>query len=318
LSKRRLRLASENNIFRAGLNYKFILGAAKSRATLETSMKRLGLAMIAVVGSAPVWAADLPRPQPVYKAPVIAPAPTWAGFYAGGNVGYGWDPASAAFNPSTYVSTIMAPFGGWVDTGPDSGPVALAVHPKGWLGGGQFGYNWQQNSLVYGLEADIDWSGIKDSTSAPWSVNGTVGGDAAGLTGFVGLQQQLDYFGTVRGRIGWAHDSLLIYGTGGLAWGHVKTTFNTFGITPANLGFSPAQMAALQGGGYASTSGLRAGFAVGAGFEWMVAHNWSVKAEYLYVDLLGGDTLTIPGGVANGGDLPVQVARVGFNYFIRP
>ena len=114
-------------------------------------------------------AADLPMKAPVYnKAPVMAPVTDWAGFYIGGNVGYGWDPANATFNPSLYATTLLGPLGGpFVDTGPDSGPVALRVAPKGWLGGGQFGYNWQQNALVYGLEADFDFSGMKASASAP-------------------------------------------------------------------------------------------------------------------------------------------------------
>lgn len=273
-------------------------------------------AIIAIGLVSSARATDLPVKAPIYKAPALVPVTSWEGFYAGGNVGYGWDPASATFNPSTYATTLLGPLGGpWVDTGPDSGPVALSVHPKGWLGGGQLGYNWQQNTLVYGLEADFDWSGMKASASAPFFVNGTEGGDIAGFTGNVGLQQKLDYFGTVRGRLGWAKDALLLYGTGGLAWGHVKTTFNTFGVTQNAPGqFTAAQLAAIQNGGNAQSSGLRAGFAVGAGFEWMVAHNWSVKAEYLYLDLMGSDTLTIPGGTASAGNLSVQVARVGFNY----
>jgi outer membrane immunogenic protein len=285
-------------------------------------MKKFGLALLAVVGCTPVLAADLPPPQPmVYKAPppMIVPVATWQGFYVGGNVGYGWDPASATFNPSTYATTILGPLGGpFVDTGPDSGPIALSVAPKGWLGGAQFGYNWQRQSLVLGAEADIMGANIKGSTSAPFFVNGTEGGDDAGFSGNVGLQQKLDYFGTLRGRLGWANDTLLLYGTGGLAWGHVTTTFNTFGITQTALGgFTPAQLAALQSGGFASASDIRWGYAVGAGFEWMIARNWSVRGEYLYVNLGGGDTLVIPGGVANS-NLSVNVARVGFNYFLRP
>jgi outer membrane immunogenic protein len=286
-------------------------------------MRKLLMSAIAIsaLGIASAAAADLPVKTPILKkAPPPAPAANWQGFYVGGNAGYGWDPATAYFNPSNYVTTIMASFGGFVDTGPDGGPVSLSVKPKGWLGGGQFGYNWQQNSLVYGLEADIDWSGIKSSTSAPWFVNGTVGGDNAGVMGNVGLQQKLDYLGTVRGRLGWANDTLLLYGTGGLAWGRVATTFNTFGVTQtANLGFTPAELAALQTGGYASNTSTRVGYAVGAGFEWMVAHNWSVKAEYLYAQLQGsGGSLSIPGGTASTNGFSVQLARIGLNYFFRP
>jgi outer membrane immunogenic protein len=265
-------------------------------------------------------AADIPIKAPVYKAPVMAPVTGWSGFYAGANAGYGWDPSNAIFNPSAFATTLLGPLGGpFVDTGPDSGPVALRVRPKGWLGGGQFGYNWQQNALVYGFEADFDFSGMKASASAPFFVNGTEGGDLAGFTGNVRLQQKLDYFGTVRGRLGWANDNVLLYGTGGAAWGQVRTTFNTFGVMQNAPGmFTAAQLAAIQAGGYATASDTRFGFAVGAGAEWKVASNWSVKAEYLFVELSGSQTLTIPGGVATAGNLPVQVARVGVNYFFRP
>jgi len=283
-------------------------------------MTRAGLAAAVIICSSPAWAADLPSPQPIYKAPVMAPASTWEGFYVGGHVGYGWDPAHAIFNPSTYATTILAPLGGpWVDTGPDTGPINLTVNPKGWLGGVQFGYNWQRRSFVFGGEADFSWADIKDSTSAPFTVTGTEAGDLASFTGNVGLQQKLDYFGTIRGRLGWTPDNaLLLFGTAGLAWGHVTTTFDTFGITAPAGDFTPQQLAALQNGGYATASDLRWGYAVGGGLEWMFAHNWSVKGEYLYVNLgSGSDALVIPGGIAHS-DLSVQVARIGVNYFIRP
>jgi outer membrane immunogenic protein len=126
----------------------------------------------------------------------------WGGFYIGANGGYGWDPASATFNPATYATAAIGALGPFVVTGA-SPPINLSVHPQGWLGGGQIGYNWQQNSLVLGLEADVDWSGMRASTSAPFFVNGTIGGDIANFTGNVGLSQSVEYFGAARGRIGW-------------------------------------------------------------------------------------------------------------------
>jgi outer membrane immunogenic protein len=281
--------------------------------TIKRYATWLGAILTAASCSTPVWAADLPlpTPQPVYKAPVVAPLPTWEGFYVGGHVGYGWDPANASFNPATFSTSILGPN---FDDISDSGPTNLAVHPQGWLGGGQLGYNWQRGALVYGAEADISWANITGSTSAPFFVNGTLGGDDADFKGNVGLQQKLDYFGTVRGRAGWANNTLFLYGTGGFAWGHVSTTFDTFGITAPPGQFSAQELAALQTS--ATSSDIRVGFAVGAGLEWLVARNWSVKAEYLFVDL-SNSTLVIPGGVAHS-DPEVQVARVGFNYFIRP
>lgn len=277
-------------------------------------MRSLPLAMIATVSTlalVPIAsAADMPV-KAVYQAPVK----TWQGFYVGGHVGYGWDPADATFNPVTYVTSALPTY----IVASSSGPVNLSVEPDGWLGGFQVGYNWQQNSLVFGLEADFSWSGIKDSTSAPWSVNGTApAGYPANLTGTVSLEQKVDYFGTVRGRLGWANNSLLVYGTGGLAWGHVVTTFSNGNINVAQPGcivcLSPAQVAALTAGGYASSSDIRFGYTLGGGGEWMFASNWSAKAEYLFINLGGSDTLAISGGQANAGNVSLHVARVGVNY----
>lgn len=244
---------------------------------------------------------------------MVAPAASWEGFYIGGHGGYGWDPAKATFNPVTYVKSAVP---GITITG-SSGPVNLSVDPEGWLGGVQFGYNWQRNVWVYGLAADFSWSDIEDSASAPWFVNSVPVRLPVNISGIVGLEQKLDYFGTLRGRFGWANNSLLLYATGGAAWGHVKTTFSNSNITLSGAGvagLTPAQVAALRAGGYASTSRIRWGFVAGAGFEWMFAQDWSLKAEYLYMDLLGSDTLAITGGVATAGDMSVHIARVGVNY----
>jgi outer membrane immunogenic protein len=287
---------------------------AMTNQLIKNALSGVAFVLFAALGGS-AYAADLIPPPAVFKAPVMAP-PTWAGFYIGGNIGYGWDPASATFNPATYAATILGPLtaGTYVVTGA-SGPVSLSVNPQGVLGGIQGGYNWQKGSTVYGVEADFDGTGIRAATSAPFFVNGTIGGDLANFTGNVGLSQKLDYFGTVRGRVGWANDTTLLYGTGGLAWGHVTTTMNTFGITevPPSLALTPNLISALTVS--SSASDFRVGFAVGAGIEWIVVRNWSVRAEYLLVDLLGGGgTLGIPGGSGTWSWLPVQVARVGFNY----
>jgi outer membrane immunogenic protein len=270
----------------------------------------LSLAIIRVAA-----ATDLPV-KPVYKAPEVAPVTNWEGFYIGGHFGYGWDPASATFNPVVYVTSAVP---GLPITG-SSGPVNLSVEPEGWLGGAQLGYNWQRQSWVFGLAADISWSDIEDSASAPWFVNSLALQEVPfKVTGIVRLEQKLDYFGTLRGRLGWANNALLLYVTGGAAWGHVKTTFSNsdIGVSGAGGALTPAQVSALQAGGYASTSDIRWGYTVGGGLEWMFARNWSVKAEYLYIDLLGTDTLAITGGVATAGDMSVNIARVGVNYFFR-
>ncbi|HXW40048.1 MAG TPA: outer membrane beta-barrel protein [Xanthobacteraceae bacterium] len=268
----------------------------------------IGLSLLGSLAAGPALAADM-----ALKAPPAPAVYNWQGFYGGGNIGYGWDPATATFNPTAFANAVLGPLGGpYVVTG-SSGPVNLSVNPQGVLGGGQVGYNWQSGATVYGIEADFDGANINGSTSAPFFVNGTEGGDIADFAGNVGLAQKVDYFGTVRGRLGWANDNLLLYGTGGFAYGHVTTSLNTFGITAPPGEFSAAQLAALQVS--ASTSSLRPGFAVGGGIEWALARNWSIRAEYLFVDLASATgTLTIPGGSASLSYVPIQVVRFGFNY----
>ncbi len=114
--------------------------------------------------------------------------------------------------------------------------------------GGTAGYNWQYNHVVLGVEADIDWSGISGTTTA---------GCAAGCT------TNNDWLGTVRGRLGYAFDRFLPYVTGGLAVGDIRAS------TP----------------GFAGATTTNAGWALGAGLEYAVAGNWTVKGEYLHVDL---------------------------------
>jgi outer membrane immunogenic protein len=272
-------------------------------------MRRLIVGALAAVLAGPAMAADLPPRMPV-KAPVASPAYNWSGFYAGGHVGYGWDPASATFDPAAYaaataptlvVATATAPFG-------------MSVDPSGVLGGLQFGANFQNGAFVYGVEADVSFAAIREEANRGFAVTGTVGGDNGDFTGNVRLRQELDYFGTVRGRLGVANDTWLLYATGGLAWGHVKTTFEVNNIVLA----SPGNYGGVNPPPYpvsASASAIHFGYAVGGGLEWAFAPRWTARAEYLYIDFgSGGDTLVIPGGVAHTSDLNLHVARFGVNY----
>jgi len=263
-----------------------------------------GIAFIGMLAFGPALAADMAVKAPLPPAPA---AGNWSGFYIGANGGYAWDPSTVFFDPGVFATTVLAP--GFV-VASSSRPFALSVHPQGALGGGHVGYNWQAGVWVYGFEADFDGANIKGSAAAPFSVVGTNFGDAANITGNLGLTQKIDYFGTARGRFGWADNAALFYVTGGVGWAHVKTTVNTFGIT--SFGLTPAQAAALLVS--ASSSDVRAGLALGAGVEWAIAQNLSLRAEYLFIDLASGGSLTIPGGSASFNYLPVQVARVGLSF----
>ncbi|MBB5048339.1 outer membrane immunogenic protein [Rhodopseudomonas rhenobacensis] len=141
------------------------------------------------------------------------------------------------------------------------------TEPSGVAGGVQAGYNWQSGQFVFGLEGDIAISAA-DDRFASWKFSNP-------------------WFGTVRGRVGYSFDNLLVYGTGGLAFGELKG--ERFG---------------------ASESHTNAGWTIGAGAEFGLSQNWSAKVEYLYVDL-GSSNFGIT-GVPNS--YQFGVVRVGVNY----
>ena len=141
--------------------------------------------------------------------------------------------------------------------------------PSGFAGGVQAGYNFQNGTpWVFGIEADIQASAA-DDTFAPWKFSNP-------------------WFGTLRGRVGYAFNNVLFYGTGGLAFGELRG--ETFGV---------------------SESHTNAGWTVGVGAEMGFAPNWSAKIEYLYVDLANSN-FAITGGAANG--YSFGLVRAGINY----
>jgi outer membrane immunogenic protein len=238
-------------------------------------------AAVALLGAGSVAsAADLPvkaRPMPV------SPAFDWSGFYVGVNGGYGWndDGPAAGITYSSPVTGFAGTSGGF--------------RPKGGFGGGQIGYNWQQNQVVFGVEADIQGSNIKDSFNVTVPSN-------SGPLGVVAAEN-VNYFGTVRGRVGYAWDQTLIYGTGGFAYGGVKDSF---------LLTNGGATALLAG------SSVGYGFAAGAGVEYHFTPAWSVKGEYQYVDLgnmrvSGISTNAVPLNTTSI-DTKFHTVRIGINY----
>ena len=229
------------------------------------------LALTAVAG---------PEPLPSGKEmKQVAPAPpecdyTWTGFYFGGNAGYGWGSADTHFDPLPDAATFEA-----------LAPQTLDVDPNGFIGGGQVGYNWQWNKwLVLGVETDFQGSDIEGShRRSPFLDNfGDIAFEDPNV--FLEAHERMQWFGTVRGRIGFAPlCRLLIYATGGLAYGNVdysaQTNFDN-GITGVTV---PA----------VKFTETNAGWTVGGGLEYAISHHWSVKAEYLYYDL-GDQSRTEP------------------------
>ncbi len=188
----------------------------------------------------------------------------WTGFYAGINGGGGWGEQVLEYSPTTFTG----------------------VTPGGGFGGGQIGYNWQGalggGNTVFGIEADFRGGDIYNQLI-----------DAAGNS----FKSELDYFGTVRARLGYASDRSLYYVTGGLAYGGLKN------------------QAEIGGTNY-STSPVAVGYVAGAGVEMKTGRNWSMKVEYQYMNLGANDPL--PAGSSKAADDDYQTVRLGLNYHVGP
>jgi outer membrane immunogenic protein len=163
--------------------------------------------------------------------------------------------------------------------------------PRGFIGGGHAGYNWQSGAFVYGLEADVEGADIKGTGNYRF---------LGGAPILDHVDSKTDFQGSFRGRLGWAANNWLFYATGGLAWADIKHTYVT-GIAgpPAN-----------------SFSTTRAGYTVGAGVEYGFTPNWSGRLEYRYSDY---GTLTNNVGAQFVGGLQDQKitdnsVRVGLSY----
>ena len=261
-------------------------------------MKRLllGGVALATLSAAPATAADVPV-RAAYKA--AAPAVTmynWSGFFIGGNVGYGWgrstDPLISFVDPAVF---------GFADFFSVSGNGFPNLKPAGVIGGGQIGYNWQTNSFVLGVVADFQAADINDSVTVIFTPTGSA------ISATESLSQKLDFLGTVRARAGVAFDNFLVYGTGGYAYGHVKSS----------LGFAAAG-ATFSG----SASENRSGWTAGVGAEYGVG-SWSLGVEYLHYDL-GHSSVTafaVPPGISLPGvslsadqRLAGDIVRATLNY----
>jgi outer membrane immunogenic protein len=265
----------------------------------------LALAIAAPIGAAN--AADLPAKAAVFP-PEPPPLPhyfNWTGFYVGGNFGGGW--ATSDFSGTTLFTT-----GGVTTPSTFSGSDSLS----GILGGGQIGFNYEfPNSIVIGLEADGDWADLSGSTS-------TCSSPAGATTGCAINNAKIEDFGTVRGRLGYAWSNVLLYGSGGWAWGGSKTTSSLNCVGAA----CPATTTTFTGGN--STSSVDAsGWAAGAGLEWAFTRNWTVRFEYLHLQfdnvggnfnsfgtVLGAHFTSTSGSTSN---LEADIVRVGVNYLFK-
>jgi outer membrane immunogenic protein len=227
--------------------------------------------------------------MPVKAPPVVAPVFSWTGFYIGGNVGYSWGRASTDQGDITTATTTTRLFRGTtppaneiIGASPFNAPTGVFPQVvtttvatgtsgrsdlKGIIGGGQVGYNWQVDRFwVVGLEADIQGSDERGS----FTVCDTIGCPIGSTIGTADVR--LRWFGTGRARVGILPiDRLMLYGTGGFAYGGVDVNY----ISGINGG-------SLTG---ASNRTTRFGWTAGAGAEGAIDSHWSIKGEYLFVDL---------------------------------
>jgi outer membrane immunogenic protein len=245
-----------------------------------------GAALAALIGTEAL-AADMPLKAP--PKPIVTC--NWCGFYVGANGGYAWSHDSMTTTSTPTPDALLG-----VVPGVTEGIAALSAggvpigHSDGFIGGVQAGYNWQTGNFLAGVEADIQ--GLSH-TGGSGTITQTAIVVGSPVTSTQTGTASVSYLGTLRGRLGIvANQNWLLYVTGGLAYGGVKA--NDSIVQTSTNGFS--------GAGFGSLSTTRAGWALGAGTEWMFAPKWSVKAEYLHYDL----------GTASFGSAPVGTPTSAF------
>lgn len=230
-------------------------------------------ALVLLISASAALAADMPL-----KAPraAVATAYDWSGFYVGGNVGYGWgegtSPAISTVDPGgvSGVGRFLSPAG----FGPpfSTGNLYPGLNPSGVFGGLQFGYDRQFGNWVLGAVADIQVANFKSSAVVFTNAAATC------CNATESISAKIDWFGTLRGKAGFAANDWLFYGTGGLAYGNTSSSLG-FSCTPGGVGCVPGSINYV-----GNQSDVKVGWAAGAGISKAIG-NWNVGVEYLHVDL---------------------------------
>jgi outer membrane immunogenic protein len=195
---------------------------------------------------------------PAQAADDVAPTETvsvgWSGVYLGGVVGYAW----ADFDTRMVRNSLD-----------DAVTPGFPYDGDGWTAGAIAGVNWQRGPFVFGVEGDIS-SGLDGATEFT-SIAGVGGGGSFSFTRPTPMDftTEIDWYGTIRGRLGYAFDTLLLYGTAGVAFAEVESSFFDPTLSPSRSGDSVTQV----------------GYAVGGGVEGAFGDGWSLRLEYLFVDL---------------------------------
>jgi|GEM_PF-901221 len=244
----------------------------------------IGATLLGAAGAAS--AADLSAPAlPTTKGPLAVPtAYNWSGFYVGVNAGGNWYGGNGFFGggnvrslfPASTLITI---------------PTTVHGPGTGFTAGGLAGYNYQIDSFVLGAETDFDSIKSRSDNSGSTAIicceTVTPGPIPLPLFGVRALshasRSQLNWFGTARMRFGFVPtERLMIYGTGGLAYGFVQGDLDQSSV------FSEDFTSRYWQGG---DSSVKVGWTLGAGAEYALTSAISIRAEYLYLDL-GKSTVT--------------------------
>lgn len=243
-----------------GLPFAYTRGQTQGQIAMNRILLLLAGSLSAFAATSAL-AADLPVPGGPPAAAVYGPPPPvyrWGGIYVGINGGYGFGNSN------------------WTVPGGSTGNFKL----NGGLVGGTLGGNMQLGQFVYGLEGDWDWSGI----------TGSVGNLPVCAGVACTFQTSNEWLGTARGRVGYAFNNILLYGTGGAAFGDIKAAF------------SP---------GIASSDSIEFGWTAGAGVEFGLTDHITAKAEYLFVDLSHGSCNI---GTSCSVSFETSLIRAGLNF----
>lgn len=273
------------------MNNRWLMGAAAAALT--------------VVGAFAAQAADLPTKK-MAPAPVFVPPPfTWTGFYVGVNAG-------GIFTTGSRTTTLYANGFPFLQ---NYYPTSLGSGQTGFIGGGQAGYNWQSGAAVFGIETDFDGTtASKNSTFVSSPFTGlpttftvvTPSGAVVPLNGDAlnaNAQARLSWLGTTRARIGFVatpDNRLMFYGTGGVAYGGGSGNLSVFdNVSGSYWSGSP--------------SSTRVGWTLGAGVEYAITNNITVKGEYLYYNL-GSSNVVTAGNTSAAAAFPGVYATAKYTY----
>jgi outer membrane immunogenic protein len=276
-------------------------------------------AAFGLAASGMAFAADMAVKAP---PPAPAPVPTWTGFYGGIQFGGGWSDEAVNYSGNDPVAAGV--LSGAAPPVPLFGeqPVAngYRIPQSGLVGGVEAGYNWQWSNWLLGLETDFSFAGMSGTASGTTALTPPA-------TQTTAAKQDTDWYGTVRGRVGWLPTpNLLLFGTGGFAYGRVDGSANystsVAGFTPNNGVFAAECLVANMPCFAGSSSEIRTGWTAGGGAEWLLEQRWSATIEYQFVDL-GTETVRVT-ALNSGGLMPASfnaafhdrfnVVRLGLNY----